>query len=303
MSNVLRQLCRATETQSVARHFIEEWSDELSSVPQATSLVAAIRSSAAKSKAITAEERNAGHALYRLIRDAFDATLRSTTPPAPKVLVATPMPPPVPIKRLPATDENGKVPKEKRVSSAAASQVRATIALPLVKVDVVPEPKRKAAIMAFFRDARRVEHTQAALKDGCEIEAPNDARYWDGVFSDGEGLDPRDVLRTHRNIIGSDPEGHRILTEYEHYRIGPYAALDLVRRRLLLVYRGGPLPTMITQWHSRAPHGTETPEHRHYIATMRALPDEGKPYVTYLPKGDLTVVWFRGKSSVDTPDP
>lgn len=297
-ASILRQLCRAMATTTIARHFVAEFSEEIATIPEATKLAASIMASAEKSKVVTAEERNAGHALYRIIRDAFEATLKSKTP---AVLVAPPMPPvqhAVPIKRCPTTDENGQLPKEKRPRGSASSGKsgssrtervdvpRATIALPPVKVNVIPETKRAAARMAFFADARRVALTQTGITYNTDVLNRTD---WNAVNLVSDGLDPAKVMKDHRDIIAATPEGLRLLTEYEHHQLGAHSALDIARRVVMCAHRNEPLPeVLVRHWNAYPPNGTCTAEQRQARAAAEVKANaqvrEGRGWV-YLPEG------------------
>lgn len=303
-SNMLRQLVAAMATEQVARRYISEeygFAEELATLgesnPEIARLTVAIREMAASSKVVTQEERNAGHALFRSIRDAFEATLKSSKPAA---VIAAPMSPAevaalhgITIKRCPTTDENGQLPKESREAKRAriagnassiatasgkrsggsrekVEMVRSAVALPSVKVNVIPESKRAAARMAFFAAAVRVNHTQAALSEKA-TNVPVDQYYMTGKFRETKlmGQDPRDVLREHRDIIGSTPEGLAVLTRYEHYLLGAYAALDIIRRIVSCVHRGEALPETLRKaeliepvrhWNAYPPNGIRTDE-------------------------------------------
>lgn len=303
MSDILRLLCRAMATEPIARNFVTEFSEEISAVPQAVYLAATIQDFAKKSKVVTTPERNAGAALYRVIRDAFEITLKSTT--TPNATTTTTAIPPVPIgtkvTRCPTTDENGRVPKAARTKAGPArssvDSPRATIALPPVKVTVVPEEKRPAARMAFFADARRVSLTQTGITDDADLIMRTD---FNAVKLLAEGLDPSHVMKVHRDIVAETPEGLRVLTEYEHHQIGASAALDIARRVVMCAHRGQPFDpsTLERHWDAYPPPGTCTNEHRAARAAAQvranaairngrgwlALPDTGAP-IRYPVKG------------------
>lgn len=281
MSSTLSILVRAMATYPVARKFLEDYSDELAIIatPEMSHLADVVRSEASQHKMPSVAERSAGVALYRLIRDAFDATLVSKDPkPATsKAIVAAPLPPSIAAKLVsqvapqvaskPAKAK-GEVSAPQRVERKSGE--RATVQLPTVKVNAIPTQKLAAHRQAFFADARRVDYTQAALSEKA-LNLPLDQYYFSGAFKDTKkpGLDPAEVMRKHRDIIGSTPEGLATLTQYEHHCIGAYAALDIARRILANEHKGGHVPRTLQQYTSRQPNGTPTSEYRDYVATMR----------------------------------
>jgi len=310
---VLRVLSRAMATQSVARHFVAECSDELSAIPEAASLVATItRLSAAlpngKVPVIGVAEKSAGVALFGLIRDKWGETLKATTPlPTGKVPVTVPrLAEGLVVKRIAPMGEYGKQVGEGIVKKGGkvkvqtkganpngsepadhAERVRQVIALPPVKVTVVPTLQRAAARHAFFAQSNRVEYRQSGIiadpdpvatriimrpglptffaetvsRKGPKGDDLKAADFPNMGAAKKVGIDPRVVLATHRDIIGSNPEGLRVLTVYEHHAIGPYAALDMVRRILHAEHIGHPKVT-IQLWISHDPPGVPTPELR-----------------------------------------
>jgi len=304
-------------TQSVARHFVAECSEELSAIPEAASLVATINRLSAvretgKVPVITLAEKNAGVALFGLIRDKWSETLKAATPlQTGKVPVTVPrLAEGLVVKRIAPMGEHGKqvgegIVKLKggkvKVQTAKgapnpngsepadhAERVRQVIALPPVKVTTVPTLQRAAARHAFFSQSNRVEYRQSGIiadpdpvttriimRPGLPIRFAEAVSRKDPKGDDLKaadfpnmgaakkvGIDPRVVLATHRNIIGSNPEGLRVLTVYEHHGIGPYAALDMARRILHAEHIGHPKVTFIQVWISHDPPGVPTSELR-----------------------------------------
>ncbi len=314
---ILRVLSRAMATQSVARHFVAECSEELSVIPEAATLVATIMRLSAplpngKVPVVGVAEKSAGVALFGLIRDKWAESLKSSDPlPTRKPLVPVPrLAEGLVVQRIATMGEHGKqvgegivklkggkikvqgsksAPNPKGSEAADhAERVRQVIALPSVKVDVVPMLQRAAARHAFFAQANRVEYRQSGIIADPEpvatriILKPGQPTFFaETVTRKGPkgddlkaadfpnmgaakkvGIDPRVVLAMHRDIIGSNPEGIRVLTCYEHHAIGPYAALDMVRRILHAEHIGHPKVTFIQLWIAHDPPGVPTPELR-----------------------------------------
>lgn len=321
-NKILSDLVRAMAIYPIARAFVKDFSDEIleTGSTEALTLASSIEVMASKSKVETSVERNAGKALYRVIRDAFEETLKAR--PASEASNAKPQTLVGPkVTKCPSTNEDGKIPKAPKAKGKSTASgdsknspafSRQTIALPPVNVTVIPENHRAAARMAFFADARHVGHTQAGVSEDSEIVRKTDFNAIRFLDSRNPGQKPEDVMRKHRDIIGATKEGYLLLQQYEHHQIGAYAALDAARRILSHEHHHAALPDPLHEvsprrWNVLPLKGTPTEDER-FARQVAAIPAKAAVAMTiekkrvWIPIPDApapTRFWAKGSDKVD----